>query len=979
MKRTVLLFVLVLCCWGSFYGQTLTVQPSTIPPGYSGPLTFTGTGYNFTQSTLGFTLRLTHDQSGQQFNFGSFPGNMWFAPVFPYPPITSVNGNITLPANAPLGIYNVLLKGYGQLGTNDITSSYLLNVDPLPTYSHFIGKLVQDTDSNCVHNVGDVGLAGRLITITPGPYYALTDQNGEFDALLPPGTYTFTGPNISWGSYNCPAGGGQTATMNTHLGTVSGIDFYSKPILRTDLQSRLYVNIHRPGFTVNVTNHIYNASAVEALNVTALLIKPSFMSFNYFNVPPISVNGDTARFQISSLSPGLPQNFTANLQVPIVPLGTSYTYQASCTTSVLELSLFNNQVVVNGVVVGSYDPNDKRVWDVEDNNADGFIAPDDTLLRYMIRFQNTGTDTAFNIRIRDTLDADLETGSLDILGASHSYELLLNDSTGRAIEFFFPNILLLDSFQNEPLSHGFIEYTIRKRNGLPNGRSLDNTAAIYFDFNAPVITNTVHSVICPEMADTFGINILNGPQVGFNSSTGNLANSWAWNFGDGSTGSGAQVTHTYPHSGTYMVTLIQTNTCGRSDTLTDSVTVSGCVLMNADYSFVSASASHSVVFSNLSFGTQLQYQWDLGDGNTSSLASPMHVYGAPGTYTVCLTVTDTCGVIDTQCYDVVVNCLTMEANYSSAISNDTVSFTNLSSGDVVAWFWNFGDGTTSSLASPVHVYAMPGPYTVCLTTTDACGNNDTHCYPLFLPCGSLAVGFGNFVSNNTVTFSDLSVGSVSAWNWNFGDGNTSSVPSPVHTYLNTGSYNVCLTVTNPCSMAAALCSTVVISCIQPHAQWSFQTNQMTVDFTDLSTSDASAWAWDFGDGNTSSARHPSHTYLANGTYQVCLVISNNCAQDTSCGSITVAGVGMVDPAEVQYLVTPNPSNGWVQIRLQNLFENEVRFVLYDVTGRELEAWVGSVNQGIYSRSWQLPVQRRGMYFLRAQGGDWGKVLPIVVH
>ena len=897
MKRLLLFFTLMLCCMGAAYGQVLTASPNVIPPGYNGALTFSGTGYNFTRSTMGFTLRLTHNSSGQQYNFG--PNPMWFMPNFPYPPITSISGNVVLPANAPTGTYDVLLEGYGLFGANNyITSSNLITVSPSLNYSHFMGKMIRDVDSNCVQNGPDAGLGGRLITITPGPYYAMTDNNGEFDALLPPGTYTFSGPQVPSATMVCPVGGSRSATMNTPLGTVSGIDFYYKVKTHTDIQSQLFVNPHRPGFSINVTNRVSNVSFQDASNVVAMLVKPSFMAFDSFHVAPSNVNGDTAWFQWPSIVAGGHKNFTVRLLTPMTPIGTPFTYWANCSTGSTELILSNNPTSFTDFVSGSYDPNDIRVWTKTGENADGFIQPTDTLLRYMIRFQNTGNDTAFNIRVRDTLDVDLETGSMQIIGASHNYQLLLGDSTGRAIEFFFPNILLADSFRNEPMSHGFIEYSICRKNGLAVGTSIDNVASIYFDFNAPIVTNTTHSVICPKLDSTFGMNAA-GLAVSFNASTANLANGWTWDFGDGNTGTGANASHTYGALGTYTVTLIQTSSCGRSDTLVRPVTVS-CAALNANYTSVSASGSHSVSFSNISTGTGMQYSWNFGDGNTSTSASPTHVYANAGTYTVCLTTTDVCGNTDVQCYSVVVNCSVIGANHGNSVNNNTVNFTDLSVGDVVAWSWDFGDGNTATTAFPSHTYSSTGTYTVCLTVTDFCGSTASHC--------------------NTVT----------------------------------------------------------ITCVEPVSMWAFQNNQLTVDFTDLST-DATGWNWDFGDGFSSAQQNPSHTYSAPGVYQVCLTTLNACAQHTQCYSVTVIGVGTVDPAEALVLVSPNPTDGRLNVSIQNLLAPRVDFVLYDVTGRKLEVWTGELAGGAYSRTWELPVKESGTYFLRVQTEEGSRTVPVVVQ
>jgi uncharacterized repeat protein (TIGR01451 family) len=141
--------------------------------------------------------------------------------------------------------------------------------------------------------------------------------------------------------------------------------------------------------------------------------------------------------------------------------------------------------------VASYDPNDKTAF-LDGKPISAKIAPDKDL-EYLIRFQNTGTDTAFNIVITDTLTTLLDAGSVVPGASSHPYTFSLRD--GKVLVFRFNNILLPDSNTNEAASHGFVKFSIKQKAGNPLGASLKNKAAIYFDFNDPVITNETSLVI----------------------------------------------------------------------------------------------------------------------------------------------------------------------------------------------------------------------------------------------------------------------------------------------------------------------------------------------------------------------------------------------------------------------------------------------------------------------------------------------------
>ena len=157
-----------------------------------------------------------------------------------------------------------------------------------------------------------------------------------------------------------------------------------------------------------------------------------------------------------------------------------------------EYPSFEDEVCL--VIRDSYDPNDISV------TPEGFgskhYIKNDNKLRYSIRFQNTGTDTAYNIYIIDTLPKQLNIATLDMLGASHNYSYkLLSGQKENVLRIDFKNIYLVDSFTNEPLSNGYVSFDIRLVDSLKKGTVVSNFVDIYFDFNSPVRTNTVFNTI----------------------------------------------------------------------------------------------------------------------------------------------------------------------------------------------------------------------------------------------------------------------------------------------------------------------------------------------------------------------------------------------------------------------------------------------------------------------------------------------------
>jgi uncharacterized repeat protein (TIGR01451 family) len=159
-----------------------------------------------------------------------------------------------------------------------------------------------------------------------------------------------------------------------------------------------------------------------------------------------------------------------------------------------------------GEVSGSYDPNDKTGFPLGLGSNHNILPNQD--LEYLIRFQNTGTDTAFNVVIRDTLSSLLDIFSVVSSVSSHDYSFRIYGQ--RVLEWTFHNIMLPDSNINEALSHGFVTFKVNPISNLPNGSQIENTAQIYFDYNAPIVTNTYqHTIWTPyDSIQDISINLI---------------------------------------------------------------------------------------------------------------------------------------------------------------------------------------------------------------------------------------------------------------------------------------------------------------------------------------------------------------------------------------------------------------------------------------------------------------------------------------
>lgn len=282
--------------------------------------------------------------------------------------------------------------------------------------------------------------------------------------------------------------------------------------------------------------------------------------------------------------------------------------------------------------------------------------------------------------------------------------------------------------------------------------------------------------------------------------------------------------------------------------------------------------------------TNLFSVWDYGDGSPlDTNYNPTHTYATNGNYTVCSYVNTACG-IDTICANVNVCLFPPTAGFSNNLIGLDVTCTDVST-NASNWFWDFGDGGTSTIQNPTHTYSTNGWYDITQIVSNSCGPNDTIIDSVLI-CVPANASFTSNASGFNSSFTDASTYTTS-WNWDFGDGNNSTLQNPLHTYATMGWYDVTLIVSNFCGPNDTIVDSVLI-CTPPIAGafTPSNLNTVTASFIDGS-SNATSWNWDFGDGTTSMSQNPTHNYLSNGTYSVCLIVSNLCGADTLCNMVTV--------------------------------------------------------------------------------------------
>jgi len=358
------------------------------------------------------------------------------------------------------------------------------------------GNIFYDGNSSCINDANDYNIPNISVQLSNGAL-AFTNMSGNYQfSNVPYGNYNLT---HNFNAFSAPNTCVQPSALvlNVMNNNLSNIDFKDTSNLAVDLGVYIYSSTIVPGFNTASHINVWNGSAnPQMFNLSFILSNPLVLNLTMpvnQGVYPIA-NADSIVWSSVTILPYTNLTFhVISATPPNIPLGTIILSTAEITPiNFVDANANNNVYLSPNVVVGAFDPNDKSV-NPSGEGPTGNITLQDSVLNYQIRFQNTGTDSAHNIYILDTLSNKLDITTLKINGFSHPYKIeILN---GNVLKFKFDNIMLPDSNVNEPLSHGYIAYSIEQKNTNQIGDVINNTAAIYFDFNAPIITNTTINTI----------------------------------------------------------------------------------------------------------------------------------------------------------------------------------------------------------------------------------------------------------------------------------------------------------------------------------------------------------------------------------------------------------------------------------------------------------------------------------------------------
>jgi len=380
-------------------------------------------------------------------------------------------------------------SGYVQTETNiPINEKRIIQEEDGSVIS---GTVYNDINGNCIKDAGETGLPNTIINVNNDDLYAITDENGYYEVYVAVGSYSigqevpddFT--NICSPSYSVNVSGIGLSYPNNDFPNQTGSQL---PKLCVDMGATAL----RRGFENDIIMSYSNYGVAVANNVILTLTLEEDVSVVLSDTDWNSSFGNTYTWNLGTLAVNESGSINILNYVDLnANIDTYKTFSVNISSDEANMDTNCASTTISEKVVGAVDPNDILVSPMGFGPAH-YIQITDTLT-YRIRFQNVGNYPATFINIVDTLSEHLDMTTFVPSTASHSYELTINDDG--TIHWFFDEIYLADSVNNEPESHGFVQFKILPKRDLNNHTIINNKASIKFDYNYPVVTNTVFNTI----------------------------------------------------------------------------------------------------------------------------------------------------------------------------------------------------------------------------------------------------------------------------------------------------------------------------------------------------------------------------------------------------------------------------------------------------------------------------------------------------
>lgn len=415
------------------------------------------------------------------------------------------------------------------------------------------------------------------------------------------------------------------------------------------------------------------------------------------------------------------------------------------------------------------------------------------------------------------------------------------------------------------------------------------------DYDYSVQNVIISTSLAPEVTSQITGNCLSSPISFEGQQISGSINSWSWDFGDGlGTSTLQKDSYTFGTAGTYQVKLNVTDINGCSNLLIDTVQVYDEPIPDFTYPAGTFCMNNPISFTNTSTGETgpvVNWTWDFNGEGTSSAKDTVFTFTTSGSKTIELksSIPGCANVVQKVIF--VEEAPTVDFSFDNVCNGQTTTFNDLTTGNnLVTWDWDFGDGNTSASQNPTHSYANPGQYNVMLTVTNSIGCSTTLTQSV-LNHNIPTVNFTNELacSSSPIHFTDRSLvqnANLVAWQWDFGDTNTSTDQNPSHLYGQTGDFTVQLKAYSEFGCVDSVSNPItVLQGPEVDFSWDKSCSESTTTFTDLTTNYGFAVidrTWII-DSNVKTDQNPSYTFSTPGTYtiQQSVTLDNLCAQTVS--------------------------------------------------------------------------------------------------
>ncbi|HET8837417.1 MAG TPA: T9SS type A sorting domain-containing protein [Flavobacteriaceae bacterium] len=360
------------------------------------------------------------------------------------------------------------------------------------------GNLNLDNGQGCLDPTA-TGFPNTLVQAVQGPnsFGVWTDDMGNYDLYVDTGaTITSVVSNLPPYFSVLPA---SHSSNFTGYGTTETVDFCIESNSQVDDLNVTIIPISfaQPGETTVYKIVYENMGSTVLSGQITFQYDDSKQTFVLATPTETSITANILNFDFTDLLPLHSREIMVEMLngiPPAVELGDVLTFTATITPNTNDYTPNDNTFQLEQTVVSSFDPNDKQVLEGEEIA----IADADEYLHYLIRFQNTGTASANNVVVTDTLSEMLDWSSLRMVSSSHEFRA--RTTNGNFVEFIFEGINLPYESADEPGSHGYIAFKIKPKTDIAVGDFITGKAAIYFDFNEPIITNTVSTEVVENLS-----------------------------------------------------------------------------------------------------------------------------------------------------------------------------------------------------------------------------------------------------------------------------------------------------------------------------------------------------------------------------------------------------------------------------------------------------------------------------------------------